>query len=150
MTVAAKQATFELVMRRDFAAPRELVFAAWTDVRRLARWWAGSYTMLSGTMDVRPGGAWRRRFRRPNGTVFTEYGVFREVAAPERLVFTYNSEGGELVEPETLIMVTFEDLGGRTRLTLRHGVFETDAARLYHEGGWSRCFDRFSTTLSGQ
>ena len=148
MKLAVRPTAFELVMKREFRAPRELVFAAWTDDRLVARWWAGTFTILSSEMDVRPGGAWHRHLRRPNGTVIIEHGVYHEVVAPKRLVFTYNSQGGDLVEPETMIEVMFDDLGDRTRLTLRHGRFESDSARLYHEGGWSRCLDRVSAVVS--
>ena len=139
----------ELVMNAEFARPRDVVFAAWTDKRLVSRWWAASsYTMLSCEMDVRPGGAWRRLLRRPDGSKLIEYGIYREVVRPERLVFTYNSEGGAFVEPETVVTVTLAALAGdRTRLTLRHAPIETAAARAFHEGGWSRCFDRFSTAL---
>ena len=122
MNVALKPVANDLVMTRDFNAPRELVFAAWTDVRRASQWWAPrDCTPLSCEMDLRPGGAWRRRMRAPDGTVVTKWGVYREVAAPERLVFTYITEYADgKVDPETLVTVTFEDLGGRTRLMLRH------------------------------
>ena len=150
MSLAVKPATFELVIESDFAAPRAVVFATWTEKDLLSRWWAAkSYTILSNEMDVRPGGIWRRRIRRPTGTVFTEYGVYHEVVPTERLVFTYNSEGGDHDEPETIVTVTFADLkDGRTRLTLRHAAIETEASRALHERGWSRCFDRFSSALS--
>jgi uncharacterized protein YndB with AHSA1/START domain len=148
MRLAAKPAAFELVMCREFAAPRERMFAAWTDARHTARWWAGvGYTTLSCEMDVRPDGAWRRLLRRPDGSTFLEYGVFREVVAPERLSFTYNSEGGVPVEPETLVTVVFADLGSRTRLTLHHAAFDSDEIHAFHERGWSRCLDRLSTDV---
>lgn len=149
MKLAVRSAGFELVMQAEFSASREAVFAAWTDRRLISRWWAAkSYTTLSCEMDVRPGGAWRRLLRRQDGTVLIEYGTYREVVPPERLVFTYNSEGSDLVEPETVVTVTLARLGdGRTRLTLRHSGIETDAARAIHEAVWSRCFDRFTTTL---
>jgi uncharacterized protein YndB with AHSA1/START domain len=150
MALAARQTAFSLVMRRDFARPREIVFAAWTDPAMVERWWPGRYTLLSSQMDVRPGGAWRRCLRRLDGVVLTEHGVFTEVSAPERLAFTYNCEGAEVVEAETLVVVTFADLAGGTRLTLHHGSFESDFRRLVHEDGWSRCLDRISTTVSKQ
>lgn len=148
-SIAVKMVAPELVMSAEFAAPRAAVFEAWTDKRLVSRWWAGSsFTMLSCEMDVRPGGAWRRLMRRPGGSVLLEYGVYREVVRPERLVFTYNSEGGPFVEPETVVTVSFAALGGdRTRLTLRHAPIETDAARTFHEGGWSRCFDRLPAAI---
>ena len=93
MNVAARSVADELVLTRDIAAPRERVFAAWTDARAASRWWAPQdFTPLSCEMDVRPGGAWRRRMRAPDGTVITKWGVYREVVAPERLVFTYSTE----------------------------------------------------------
>lgn len=149
MRLAARSTGFELVMQAEFAASREAVFAAWTDRRLIARWWAAkTYTTLSCEMDVRPGGAWRRLLRRSDGTLLIEYGTYREVVPPQRLVFTYNSEGGDPVEPETVVAVTLARLSdGRTRLTLRHSGIETDAARAIHEAGWSRCLGRFSTTL---
>ena len=63
-------------------------------------------------MDVRPGGAWSRRLLAPDGALISEHGVYREVVAPERLVFTYSSEGGRIVDRETLVTVTFADRGG--------------------------------------
>jgi uncharacterized protein YndB with AHSA1/START domain len=148
MALAARRAQFSLLLRRDFAAPRELVFAAWTDPRLVARWWPGRFTLLSSQMDVRPGGVWRRRLRRPDGVVLREHGVFREIAAPERLSFTYNCEGGEFVEPETLVVVTLSEHAGGTRLILHHGSFDAGARRVEHESAWSRCLDRISTVVS--
>ncbi len=131
MNVVARSVADELVITRDIAAPRERVFAAWTDARQASRWWAPhDCTPLSCDMDVRPGGVWRRRMRAPDGTVVTKWGVYREVTAPERLVFTYKTESAGVIDSETLVTVTFADLGNRTRLTLRHTAFETDAARL--------------------
>ncbi len=137
-------------MRAEFSAPREAVFAAWTDRRLISRWWAAkTCTTLSCEMDVRPGGAWRRLLRRPDGTIVIEYGTYREVVPTERLVFTYNSEGADPIEAETVVTVTLSRLGdGRTRLTLRHAGIGTDAAHVIHEAAWSRCFDRLTTTLS--
>ena len=108
----------ELVITRDFNAPRKQVFAAWTEARLASRWWVPrDFTSLSCEMDVRPGGIWHRRMRAPDGAVFIKHGVYREIVTPERLVFTYITEDGAgIVDPETLVTVTFADLGGQTRL----------------------------------
>jgi uncharacterized protein YndB with AHSA1/START domain len=149
MNVAAKSVAEELVLTRDIAAPRARVFAAWTDARAASRWWVPQdCTPLSCEMDVRPGGAWRRRMRAPDGTVITKWGVYREVTPPERLVFTYRTESAGVIDAETLVTVTFADLGTRTRLTLRHTAFETDAARLDHQGGWTGVLERLSTFIA--
>lgn len=147
MDLALRSTAQELFITRELRAPRERVFAAWTDPRQASVWWAPQdCTPLSCEMDVRPGGVWRRRMRIADGTVITKHGVYREVAPPARLVFTYNTEYADgSVDPETLVTVTLADLGGRTRLTLRHSAFRTEAARTSHEGGWTSCLDRFAT-----
>jgi uncharacterized protein YndB with AHSA1/START domain len=140
----------ELFLTRELNAPRERVFAAWTDPRQASVWWAPQdCAALSCEMDVRPGGIWRRRMRVADGSVITKRGVYREVAAPERLVFTYNTEYADgSVDPETLVTVTLADLGGRTRLTLRHQAFQTEASRTSHEGGWTSCLQRFAAFVA--
>ena len=150
MNDIARPAAHELVLTREFAAPRARVFAAWTDIRLASRWWSPQgYTLLSCEMDVRPGGVWHRRLRAPDGTVIVKRGHYREVAAPERLVFTYIGEEADgSVGPETLVTLSFDDLGGRTRLTLRHAAFEDEAMRLDHDVGWTGALDRCAAFLS--
>jgi uncharacterized protein YndB with AHSA1/START domain len=151
MNVMLKPAESELVLTRELKAPRERVFAAWTDVEQAALWWMPrDFTLLSCEMDVRPGGAWHRRMRGPSGAVSVKHGIYREVAAPERLVFTYNTEDqAGVVDPETLVTVTLVDLGGgRTRLTLWHTGFETESARDDHRGGWTGALDRFADFIA--
>ena len=140
----------EPFLTRELNAPRGRVFAAWTDPHQASVWWAPQECApLSCEMDVRPGGIWRRRMRVPDGTVITKHGVYREVVAPERLVFTYSTEYADgSVDPETLVTVTLADLGGRTRLTLRHQAFQTEASRAGHEGGWTSCLERFAAFVT--
>ncbi|MDI1287096.1 MAG: SRPBCC domain-containing protein [Reyranella sp.] len=147
MNVMVKPAGSELVLTRELKAPRERVFAAWIDVKQASLWWAPrDFTPLSCEMDVRPGGIWRRRMRSPSGDVILKHGVYREVAAPERLVFTYITENAAgIIDPETLVSINFTDLGGgRTRLTLCHAAFETETSRDDHRGGWSGGLERFA------
>jgi uncharacterized protein YndB with AHSA1/START domain len=146
MDTALQSVQQELFLTRDLKASRDRVFAAWTDPRQAELWWAPrDCTPLSCEMDVRPGGIWRRRMRVPDGTVITKHGIYREVMAPERLIFTYVTEYADgSVDPETLVTVTFTDLGDCTRLTLRHSAFRTEASRVGHEGGWVSCLDRFA------
>ena len=140
----------ELVVTRVFEAPRRLVFRAWVEPEHAARWWGPQgFTTLACEMDVRPGGAWRRRMRSPEGTVHVKRGVYREVAPPERLVFTYADEDAlGRIGHETLVTVTFAEEGGKTRLTLRQAVFDSVEARDAHEGGWTSCLERFAAYLA--
>jgi uncharacterized protein YndB with AHSA1/START domain len=145
MNFALKPAGQELVITRDLKVPPARVFAAWTDVQQSSMWWMPKdCTLVSCEMDVREGGAWRRRMRVPDGTVVTKHGVYREVAPPTRLAFTYNSEYADgRVDPETLVSLTFDELeGGRTRLTLRHSGFWDEASRVSHTGGWTGALER--------
>ena len=80
----------ELSITRVFDAPRELVFQAWSDPKHVMSWWGPrGFTMMSWTMDFRPGGAWRGCIRSPEGLDYWSQGVYREIVPPERLVFTF-------------------------------------------------------------
>ncbi|MBS0221576.1 MAG: SRPBCC domain-containing protein [Proteobacteria bacterium] len=150
MDTAVQRAEREIVIVREFKASRERVFAAWTDPDQASIWWAPQDCVpLSCTMDVRPGGLWRREMRIPDGSVITKHGVYREVVRPERLVFTYITEYADgRVDPETLVTVTLADRAGGTRLTLRHQAFRTEDSRAGHEGGWTSCLERFATFVT--
>src|SRR5260370_33691510 len=78
-----------VVITRVLDAPRELVFRAWTDAKHLARWWGPKgFTNPVCEVDARPGGALRIVMRAPDGAEHPMTGVFREIMAPARLVFT--------------------------------------------------------------
>jgi uncharacterized protein YndB with AHSA1/START domain len=139
-----------LVVTRILDAPRKLVFKAWTDADRAARWWGPQgFTTLSCKMDVRPGGAFRVSMRAPEGTVHTKRGTYREVVEPERLVFTYAWEDDD-GNPghQTLLTVSFAELGTKTRLTLHQAVFESATSRDAHQAGWTSCLERFAEYLA--
>jgi uncharacterized protein YndB with AHSA1/START domain len=102
---------------RDFNAPRDRVFRAWTDPDLVARWLGPkSTTMRIDSWDARTGGSYRYAALRDDAEVAAFYGSFHEVRPDERLVQTFTWEGApDGVSLETL---TFEDLGdGRTRVT---------------------------------
>ena len=145
MDGALKPAGQELVIVRNIKAPRERVYAAWTDVKLSAMWWMPKEcSLVSCDMDVREGGEWRRRMRVPDGSVIDKWGVYREVAVPDRLAFTYNTRYADgRLDPETLVTLSFDELaGGRTRLTLRHSGFWDEVSRVSHTGGWNSAIDR--------
>jgi uncharacterized protein YndB with AHSA1/START domain len=134
----------ELVITRVFDAPRELVFTAWTDPRQAKSWWGPKdYPATHLEMDVRPGGAWRGRLRSiDSGKELGLGGVFREVVAPERVVFTFawDEEGERGLE--TLVTVTFAEQKGKTLMTFRQVPFQSVEERDGHRGGWTSSFDR--------
>ncbi|TDD33537.1 ATPase [Actinomadura sp. KC06] len=78
-----------IVMSRDFAAPRALVFAAWTEPGLVERWYgAHGWDVVSAEIDLRVGGAWRFVWRGPDGAGMAAGGVYREIDPPARLVYT--------------------------------------------------------------
>jgi uncharacterized protein YndB with AHSA1/START domain len=139
----------ELSITRVFDAPRRLVFKAWTEPDRAAQWWGPrGFTTISCEMEVRPGGAYRRCMRSPEGTVHCTRGVYREVVVPERLVFTSAWEDGDGAPGhETLVTVTFAEHDGKTRLTLHQGLFDSVESRNGHQVGWASCLERFADYL---
>jgi uncharacterized protein YndB with AHSA1/START domain len=107
----------EIRMTRLFDAPRQLVFEAMTKCEHVVQWWGrlgDGYSVPVCEIDFRPGGRWRFVNRHPKGEA-AFYGEYREIAPPERVVFT------EIYEPfpDAVSVVTAEltEEGGRTRLT---------------------------------
>jgi uncharacterized protein YndB with AHSA1/START domain len=149
-SAALQTAERELVITRVLDAPRSLVFKLWTRPEHLARWWGPQgFTTISCEMDVRPGGAWFRCMRSPEGSLYTKRGIYREIVPPERLVFTYvNEDADGRLGPETLVTVTFEEHGAKTRLTLHQSGFESVGERDAHAGGWTSCLERFAEYLA--
>ena len=142
----------ELVITRVFDAPRGLVFKAWTDPEHLVRWWGpkGFTSTIMGKIDLRPGAPYRIHMRGPDGDDHWSQGVYREIVEPERLVFAgyWADAEGKPKGRESTVTVTFEDLSGKTRLTLRQRVFESLTARDAHRGGWTSSFERLAEYLA--
>ena len=140
----------ELVITRIFDAPRHLVFQAWTESDRVARWWGPQgFVTTCWDMDIRPGGAFRFCMRSPEGTEYRKRGVYREVVEPERLVFTFAWEDAD-GKPghQTLVTVTFAERGDKTELRLHQAVFETSERRDEHQRGWTSTLERFAEYLA--
>jgi uncharacterized protein YndB with AHSA1/START domain len=117
----------EIVSERVFDAPRDRVFAAYTDPELIPHWWGPRrMTTVVEEMDVRPGGAWRFIAHDCDGHAQRFGGIYREVSPPERVVQTFEWEGmpGHVI----IDKVTFEDLDGRTKVTTT-SLFHTTGER---------------------
>jgi uncharacterized protein YndB with AHSA1/START domain len=128
----------EFVITREFDAPCELVFKAWTEAKHLAQWWGPrGFTNPVCKWDARPGKAIHVVMRAPNGTDYPMGGEFREIVAPERLVFTSGAldKKGNLLF-EFLHTVTFVERKGKTRLAIRSRVIKTTAEAGKYIGGF--------------
>ncbi len=144
----------EVRLTRLFDAPRHLVFEAMTGPEHITRWWgclAEGYSVPVCEVDLRPGGAWRFVNRTPKGELAAFYGVYREIAAPDRVVFT------EFFEPfpdtESVVTAVLAEENGKTRLTatvrypsleVRDMVLGTGMAR-----GAGISYDRLEDVVAG-
>jgi uncharacterized protein YndB with AHSA1/START domain len=140
-----------LVITRIFDAPRDLVFKCWTDPEHMAKWFGPKgFTSTVLKNDPRPGGAYRIHMRGPGGDDHWTQGIFREIVPPERLVMTgsWADAEGNPTRPETVLTLTFEEVDGKTKLTLHNAIFESVTARDAHRGGWNSSLDRLAEYLA--
>lgn len=116
----------EIVVTRKFDAPREIVFAAFTEREHIEKWWAQSGT-TTHEMDVKPGGIWRYSQPGPDGALYPFKIKFIEIDKPTRFVYDFGTDAENAPEP-VRTNVTFEDENGKTNVTLQL-LFATAAAR---------------------
>jgi uncharacterized protein YndB with AHSA1/START domain len=144
----------ELVLTRIFNAPREKVYRAWTEPELLRQWFAPKpFTTPVAQLDVRVGGANLIVMRDPQGNEFPNRGVYLEVVPNEKLVFTdaYTKAWEPSPKPFMTVIVTFEDIVGKTKYTARARHW-TVADREMHEkmgfeAGWGMCADQLQALL---
>jgi uncharacterized protein YndB with AHSA1/START domain len=140
-----------LEISRVFDAPRQVVFEMWTTREHLARWWGPKdFFAPSLSLDFRPGGTYRHTIRSADGAEYRMQGVYREIVAPERIVFTFAWED-DAGSPKawTVVTVTFEERDRGTLLTFRQEPFETVEERDSHQSGWAECLDRLQNYAAG-
>lgn len=151
----------EVVITRAFAAPRNLVWHAWTDPAQLQRWWApAGFTVPHCTVDLRPGGVFHSCMRSPEGRDVWGRGVYQEVVTQERIVFIdgfadaqgrpvpASALGASPEHPDAaLVTVTFAERGGRTTVTVRHAIPAAAGERQGVEQGWTQMLDRLAALL---
>jgi uncharacterized protein YndB with AHSA1/START domain len=140
----------EIQVERIFEAPRDRVFAVYTDPELIPEWWGPrDTTAVVDQMDVRAGGSWRFVVKDSDGSETGFRGTYREVTAPERIVQTFEWEGMPgYISLETAV---FEDLGDRTKVTTT-SLFYTSEERdgmlgSGMEGGMNETYDRLDEVL---
>ena len=154
-TTAIYQDGTDLVFERTFDAPRDLVWQAFMDPERVARWWGprGTTTTVA-EMDVRPGGSWHYISGAPDREDVSFYGRYLEIDPTERFrwTFLFDVEGlGEQGGPETF---TFEDVNGKTKVISRghFGSVEAIEGALASGmvGGAIETWDRLAALLADE
>lgn len=166
--MAARDSSMKpFVISREFNAPRELVWQAWTDPERLKKWWGPKgFTVFHCKVDLRPGGTFLYGMHMPDGKEMWGKFVYEEIKKPERLVFLVmfsDAKGGVTRHPfnadwpqRTHSTVLFTEKGGRTTVTVQwipaEGSSEIerktfDEGRSSMQQGWGGTLDQFDAYL---
>lgn len=140
-----------VTIRREFAAPVEQVYAAWTDPEKMARWFAPNvrWRLSSIDMDPRPGGRYDVKMNHLDGDVFHTVGTYQEVVPNERISFTWTWVGGPTGSEESLVTVELRAVAGGTELTLTHDRITDQKIREGTSQGWGGCLDMLESFLAG-
>ena len=145
--------TFDLTVSRTIRAPRQKVFDALVKPELVRKWFGPrGFTVTEATIDARVGGRYRFSGRPRTGETYTVGGVYREVTAPERLVFTWKWEGEQMgAMGESLVTITLEERRGeqgpQTELRLLHSGFPAPEARDAHSDGWGSTLNHLTDVL---
>ena len=134
----------QILITRDFDAPRHLVYKAWTTPELIKRWWAGDHgEVTSAEVDLRVGGTWRYVMTANEGFEVAFHGEYRDIVTDERIVSTEVFEG--MPDAPALSTNTFVDSDGRTTLTIlvEHSSQEHRDAHINSgmEGGMQESMD---------
>jgi uncharacterized protein YndB with AHSA1/START domain len=115
--VVTLPADTQILITREFNAPRHLVFRAWTTPDLIKRWWSGDRGEVTiADVDLRVGGTWRYVMTASGGFEVAFHGEYREIVPDQRIVSTEVFEGMPDAEAVTTLTLTEKD--GRTTLTL--------------------------------
>lgn len=153
--------TNELVIERVFAAPRERVWKAWTEPEQMKKWWGPEqFTAPECRIDFRVGGKYLFCMRSPEGQDFWSTGTYKEIIPFEKIVCTdsFSDAEGNIVSAETygmkdfplelLVTVTFEDVDGKTKMTLTHTGMPVGEMSDMARAGWNGSFDKLEKSLA--
>jgi uncharacterized protein YndB with AHSA1/START domain len=152
---------------RVFDAPRDRVWKSWTEAERLKQWWGPKgFVVTHCKVDLRPGGTMHYCLRMPDGKEMWGKFAYREIVKPERLVFVNSfsdPKGGVTRHPghaswplEMLSTILFEELGGKTKVTVQWVPADTSTEaerKTFDEGrdsmkmGWSGTFEQLTDYL---
>lgn len=164
-TTSSPSTSEAVTITRTFDAPRDLVWQAWSDPQLFKKWWGPKdFTAPNAQIDFRVGGKWLASMASPehmDGRELWATGTYREIVPMERIVMTdsFADEKGNIVPSshyemdglplEMLITVTFEEVDGKTLMTLVHEGFPAGEHRDGANEGWSSSFDKLDTVLAG-
>ncbi len=140
-------ATNTLVIKRNFPAACERVFAMWTTVGLMQQWFCPGkdMTIPVAEVDARDGGSYRFVMQNQDGETYSPSGVYEKVVPNEQLIFSWKWADSEII---TRVTIDFRAIGdAETELTLTHEGFPESAMRDRHNEGWEGCLSRLSEAL---
>ena len=147
--------SYELTLTRIIDASPEKVYRAWTEPELMKQWFAPlPFTTPVVEADVRPGGSNLVVMRDPEGRDYPNRGVYLEVVKNQKLVMTdaYTSAWQPSAKPFMTLILTFEDMNGKTKYTAR-ALHWTEEDRATHEQmgfheGWGQCADQLAALVA--
>ncbi len=135
-----------LRITRTFPAPRERVFAAFTEPELLKQWWGpAGFSLPSVSVELHTGGRYRFGMQPPHGDVMYLVGTFREITRPDRLVYTWAWE--HQPEMETVVTIDFHEAEGDTEVVVSQERFPSVEELQQHVFGWEGGLDRLQDIL---
>lgn len=148
-----EQQHLTLALSREFKAPYDKVFNAWTDPDTLKKWFGPhGVTTQSASIDLKVGGAYQIVMKLPEGDIVVHQGHYRHIEPPHKLVFTWvlegqACEGSDGERAETLVTIEFHDMGATTRLELTHEFLPSETSKDGHAMGWNGSLDRLAEIM---
>jgi uncharacterized protein YndB with AHSA1/START domain len=135
---------FRLEIKRVLNAPRDRVYAAWTDPAQLKQWFGPENVRTRGLIaEARAGGEFRWDLINPEGEEMTIRGEFRELQPGKKIVFTWQWQDDELWKNHTsVVTVELTDRDGGTELRLVHEQLPNEQMRDGHNAGWNSALDK--------
>lgn len=144
----------DLSVRRLINATPERLFRAWTEVDELLKWFGpGEVVLEFAEVDLRIGGEYRFDLKTPDGKSIVHHGVYREIHANKKLVFTWVLDGQDCAgskeeDCETVVTVFFHEHDGATELVVIHDFLPSENSRDNHGMGWKGCLDCLEKMLA--
>ena len=144
-------AELELRLERVLPAATPTVYQMNVEPDMFAQWFGPrGFSAPSVDFDLRVGGGYRVTMQPPNADAFDLFGEFSEIDPPERLSYTFRYELPDPDDRDTMVVVSFGDLGETTQLTVEQGTFATEGRRALHEQGWIESIDRLEELLNSR
>lgn len=153
MTEPPLKSNLTLNFDRVFSARPEALFRIWTEPELMKRWFSPEgFKTIHAEVDLRIGGYYRIGMQSSDGTIYYVSGMYREIEAPRKLVFTWawSYDVPTPREDEMLVTVQFIDQGENTEIKLTHEHLPDEGAQAQHASGWQGCLDTLAQYLSSE